>query len=603
MPSSLRGTTRTGQPAALPSADYSEPAPIDTSNGALTIKFRGEDGRERTFDISELPLPGWHRDLALAWAIIVGPSGRLRTRASAVGAWYQLFRFVHFLASLPHPPEGVADLTAGHLEAFRRHRQLTVGEHYVWNDIRGVRSVLSSPPIKPLVSAEVLDYCQRKLPGLRATPQTGYSRGEYASMLKAARQEIRAVEARLATSATLLEQAEKAPHELAHDQRDLARQLSSIAATGQVPVHRLSGVPQLKQRRSLASHLFLTHPDLVPLMVLLVALTGRNSETIKELPAEHRVLQDRAVEVRIVKRRRGRRRWFETVTWEIGPHHSRLNSPGGIYLLAHQLMSRSRELIGDESSLWSTWRNSLDGRFPELGNPFSHRLDVDLQRTDFAHRNQLFTDQTDPDQPARPLTINLGRLKTTADTLRTRQLGGHLPSAARSNSIPVLFSNYLRGDPTIIDWAHDVVADALVDAEQAAIEAHQRLVESHGGGPRTAPPTDIAEVTETGWSGCSDPDHNPATGKACDATLLTCLHCSNCLITNSHLPHLLALNQTLLERRDQMPQADWWARYGPAWVALTNDVLPRFTPAEVAAADPVTNPVNLDLIEHPWQRP
>ena len=60
-------------------------------------------------------------------------------------------------------------------------------------------------------------------------------------------------------------------------------------------------------------------------------------------------------------------------------------------------------------------------------------------------------------------------------------MGGHLPSAARSNSVPVLFTNYLRGDPTVIEWAHAIVGEALIDAEQSALAAHRRALEQAGG--------------------------------------------------------------------------------------------------------------------------
>src|SRR5207237_5459770 len=101
---------------------------------------------------------------------------------------------------------------------------------------------------------------------------------------------------------------------------------------------------------------FLSMPDLLPLRVLLVAVSGINVETVKELPAEHRMLEDQAVEVRLVKRRRGAGQWWRTVTWEIGPPNRALHTPGGLYLLAHQLTSRSRHLTGTPG-LWALWRN------------------------------------------------------------------------------------------------------------------------------------------------------------------------------------------------------------------------------------------------------
>lgn len=93
------------------------------------------------------------------------------------------------------------------------------------------------------------------------------------------------------------------------------------------------------------------------MLVLLVAVTGRNIETVKELPAHHRLLDGRAVEVQLTKRRRGAGRWVQTVTWEIGPPGRELHHPGGLYLLLHRLMASGRELSTGPSSFWAVWRN------------------------------------------------------------------------------------------------------------------------------------------------------------------------------------------------------------------------------------------------------
>ncbi len=82
-----------------------------------------------------------------------------------------------------------------------------------------------------------------------------------------------------------------------------------------------------------ARHFYIPAPvlkDLTPLLILGVGLTGRNVETIKELPAEHQLLQDAAVAVTVVKRPRGKTRSRETVHWETGRARSReLHTPGG----------------------------------------------------------------------------------------------------------------------------------------------------------------------------------------------------------------------------------------------------------------------------------
>jgi hypothetical protein len=66
-------------------------------------------------------------------------------------------------------------------------------------------------------------------------------------------------------------------------------------------------------------------------------------------------------------------------------------------------------------------------------------------------------------------------------------MGGHLPSAARTNSVPVLFRNYLRGDPAIVDWAEQIMGEAVADAEQSALAAHQRALDAAGGALRVIP--------------------------------------------------------------------------------------------------------------------
>ena len=74
------------------------------------------------------------------------------------------------------------------------------------------------------------------------------------------------------------------------------------------------------------------------------------------------------------------------------------------------------------------------------------------------------------------------------------------------------------------------------------------------------------------------------------------------MITAGHLARLLSLLAALEQRRLEMPEALWWSRYGPAWAAIRNDVLPRFTPAEIANAREQTSPpAMLDLVEEPWE--
>jgi hypothetical protein len=141
--------------------------------------------------------------------------------------------------------------------------------------------------------------------------------------------------------------------------------------------------------RRRAQQLFLLRQDVPAALVLLVAVTGLNIETVKELPPEHEVIEHRAVRLRVIKRRRGAGAWWRTVTWEIGPPGRELHHPGGIYLLLHRLMARGRELAGEPESFWSFWRlpgNRLNGQATPLGNPFRISLTAGIDNAAWAPR-------------------------------------------------------------------------------------------------------------------------------------------------------------------------------------------------------------------------
>jgi hypothetical protein len=401
--------------------------------------------------------------------------------------------------------------------------------------------------------------------------------------------------------------------EAVHGQdRALAAKLAVMAESGLVP--RLPGMPVTEERRArttLAQHVFVTRADREPILVLLAALTGRNSETLKELPTEHRILGGVAVELRLIKRRHGARRWFDTVSWEIGPPHRELHTPGGLYLLLHRLMTRSRSWSGSRS-LWSVWCNADRdlGGLHEHRDPFAATLHAGLNLPRWAKSHDLRADPTADHPDGARLPVKITRIRTSVEVRRTRATGGHLPSAARSNTVGVLFTNYLRGDATAQAWAEEVLGDAVADAEQAALAVHRDALAATGHNDLRIEPTPPATWPDTptqegAWTACTDPQTHPATGRPCRrVSYLDCFHCGNCLITRTHLPAILALVNDLADRRTRLDETEWWQRYGPVWAAIRQDILPKFTPAELQAAR-ITPPVEalLELAEDPWEHP
>ncbi|MDQ1646776.1 MAG: hypothetical protein QOJ50_2960 [Cryptosporangiaceae bacterium] len=621
-----RGSVGRGRPAPLPAAAYAPPPPVRRLSGVLEVEFTGEDGRRAVLPVGRLPLPGWHELLAAALSERAGPAGRLRTRASAIGTgWAPVARLVRFLALLPDAPAVPAALATTHLERFWRHRAEHVGAGYAGREVRNISRVLELAPLGGHLSGDVREFLARRASQCGA-PKPGYSDGELSRLVAAARRSAAAIRDRIDASERILARraAGGEPGEL---EASVAPVLAA-AAGGHVSTE--AGRPV--DRVGLAARLFLTRLDLPPLLVLLVAVTGWNIETIKELPAEHRILDGRAVEVRVIKRRRGSGRWTQTATWEIGPPGRALHTPGGVYLLVHRLAARSRALSGG-AGLWSIWRNGhTTGRYglAEHHDPFARALHANLRCRDWIAQAGVHADpatgmdaesagQGDGGARGPLLRVDFNRLKTSIDVRRTRATGGHLPSAARTNTIPVLFRHYLRGDPTVLAWAGDVMAEAVADAEHAALAAHRRAAAAAAGGPRIASgaaqeggvdagepagPAADGAGQDTAWTACTDPEHHPATGQRCQASFLDCFHCGNALITTAHLPRLLALADALATRRAELPEQDWWARYGPAWAAIRHDVLSKFTPGQItAAAHGKPTDALLDLVENPWSHP
>ena len=322
------------------------------------------------------------------------------------------------------------------------------------------------------------------------------------------------------------------PAQLSGEERDKAGWLAEMARTGIVPARYRGGgwphgnLPDYAARVSAAQQLFLTEQDLIPLLVLAVALTGRNPETVKELPAEHRVLEDRAVAVGITKRRRGKALSRQTVHWEIGPASRQLHTPGGLYLLVHELTRRSRAFSGT-GSLWSVWtgRSGVNGHTA----PFASSLTRSLDLSRWAAAQGLTADAPDGGEPG-PLVLRLDRLKTAAEARRAKATGGHLPSTATTNTMDVSYLHYLRNDPVIQAWAEDIIDAALADAEDSARnfqlrvlgpEIHDRFRADPDAAARELGTTAaklgqaLAGTLDTLAASCLDIDHSPFSGGRC----------------------------------------------------------------------------------------
>jgi hypothetical protein len=611
IPKQRRRTGR-GRVSLQPEGFY-EPEVVREEAGPV-VEFFGEDGRRVTYSFADLPCPGLHADLAAAWARRTGATGRLRTRGAADDSWGVIRRLLRWLGELCRPPRTLRGLTLSHLRRFDQYRRMTVQATAVVMEMGQIRALLREVEPAGLLRKEVREHLN--LPGQFSRwrerhskePPPGYSDREFAAIMAAARRDVVAIRQRLQASRTFVERFETTPQNLSEDQRARAEELALMLRTGEIPALKVANsgnLPDEAARRNHARQVFLTTQDLPALLVMGVGLSGRNVETLKELAADHRVLEGRAVAVNLIKRRRGKTRMRGTIHWEVGSESSRLHTPGGWFLLLHELSSTSR-VFSRSARVWSIWtgdtaRGPEDFRAARRAakghiDPFGLKLNRGFEWNKWVARHRLTVDADDDETAPEPLVLTMNRLKKTAEVRTARALGGHLPSASRTNTPNVSFLHYLRNDPAIRDWAEQVLTEAMEDTEASARAFRGRILDeqmakeaardTEATATKLGTTADkltaaIAGELDTLVTSCLDFEHSPQSNdELCNVSFLTCLRCPNALVAEHHLPKLFALLRWLQDELDQRGVDDWVARHGITWLIVTRLVLPKFTKAQ-----------------------
>ncbi len=170
----------------------------------MEVRFAGEDGRTATFSVAGLPLPGWHADLADALAWLTGPTGGLRTLASAENVWRVLVRLVRFLDGLAHPPRDVTCLTVRHLRRFELHRRRACKPPNAARELRVLRQLLGGVTLRDRLRPEVVDWLGQRWRHSSPSGAPSYSEQEFRRIMAAARRDVAAIRDRIRRSERLL---------------------------------------------------------------------------------------------------------------------------------------------------------------------------------------------------------------------------------------------------------------------------------------------------------------------------------------------------------------------------------------------------------------
>ncbi|MDX2544083.1 hypothetical protein ACOT81_20920 [Streptomyces sp. WI04-05B] len=356
-----------GHTAPVPDGFYQPPPTVGfpEGGGSPVVRFTGEDGRECLFRFAELPLTGLHQDFALALGVRIGPGGGRRTQRAASSQWQTVKRFLLLLDRFPAPPQRVEELRVRHMERYLMSRRETCSEKSARRFLQDLLRIVRALPGPDRLDVGLTDYVGQRGHGVDAQQggRPGYSDREFQAVMAAARSDVVAIRDRLAAGEDLLEKFRRGPESLSAAERDQGARLEAMARTGRVQVdyRGLSVGEYPAASYAQARQLFVVDSDLAPLLVYAAGLSGRNPETLKELPAAHRVLEEQAVAVTLTKRRRGKANSRTTVHWSVDADPVRqLKAMGSFYLLLHRLMARGRGFSGT-GSVWSMWAGNGRG--------------------------------------------------------------------------------------------------------------------------------------------------------------------------------------------------------------------------------------------------
>ena len=578
--------TGRGRPSRLPRGGYSPPESSIEWTGELEVDFLGLDDRRRVFDASRWPAGPLRSTLVEAFHTETHFGGGSRTLSSADDIWRTLRRFALYFHDLDVAIHSLGDVSVKHLQDYKSFRLSTTAEDSVRMEFANLRRILTPVADKYGMNSLAFDYLGRRWPTRRRSGVGGYDDAVFEAILRAARSDVANIRQRLRTGRGLVERFRRG--ELAPDDDPVLASILEEAATG----GRVSGIGSSRSdaRLAIARRIFLTYDDLAPLLILLVALSGMNPETAKELPAKHEVEMGLVLKFESLKRRRGSGNWKQRNVWDIGPESRSLHRAAGVYLLAHELSSWGRE-FADTDRLWVVWTNPSRDRAPHHFAWHSTLGQVPLKLGSWAASHRI-------EENGEPLSLSFNALRTTVLRRNAKEVGGHMPTAAKSNSQAVLFTNYLSGDRVVQDWAADTVTSAFEDLEDSVRKSRAVKLGDDWGRPDSS-----GVAAETALLACRDTTNGQADGGPCLDSALTCFSCRNAVIGEVNLPAILQLRDSLQERWHETPATKWWDAFGNTWVAINEDILPNFTSAEVEAARLVErSPIPLEILEKPWPR-
>ena len=562
---------------------------VTLADRSITIDLTALSGRK----VLAQPLAG-----ALWRACQVGgPAGSVSTAAAYANA---LKFFWRYLDSTKPRVTRISDVSAACFDGFdawmdesglhpnhRLHRMSKV-----LNLFRLAEA--AEPGCLPPDASRRLMYTSDR-PGVRALPRDAYGDPIATALRNAARAYLTTLMGRFAETdriSTLKDADRTNALQVAHE-----RAMVVVDAEGVIghrhpifkqlyTLRRESGLPNDRLVYDLHGRRYLLAADLVPLMILLSLDTGLEIEAIKELRAD--CLKNPAggyVEIEYCKRRARGAEWKR-----LRVRDGASSTPGGLIRKVLQWTAPARGRL----AAGTLWAHFAWGRLtPRV-------LATKELVASWTERHGI------RDEQGKPLRLNLTRLRKTHKAAWYRRTGGQLDRFAVGHSVAVAANHY--ADIPALRHIHEAtIADAMGDALDAAL--HPYVLSSEQEAAIRADPDKAVGLPVSGgasvnallsgeqdvWlASCGGFYKGPfgAEGDACPSPFWGCLECSNAVITARKLPALLSFLGFIRAQRQSLSEADWIAKFGRVHGRIADQILPRFSAAEIeqagqlAASDP-----------------
>ncbi|MGX1972513.1 hypothetical protein [Streptomyces kronopolitis] len=579
----------------------------------LVVRCFAEGGSQsRDYYFGGLPVaPQLQQQLAAAFSRRTAPGAGLTSLASTRLAYRSARRFADYLSTLAWPPTELAHVVPEHLDGYfnsRKEVTLDAGE-----ELATLKRLLKhAEGLSEAVVAKLGESNPRRSQPREA--KESYSQQELKRIADAARADLRAAAARIRENRETLHRFRQGGLAPGTDRR--LELMDWVDRFGDVPRYVYGTGP--RAGRTMAMHwvldygpvegtvcwLHLSGMEVTAAAILLTAMTGQNKSVVLNTPAVHHRAdgytgQTPTAILETKKPRRGRRAHMSLALSDLPDWISipsrpeevsardELHTPFGLYVLLHELTSRSRELIGSDRLLvgWSRTGGHGSGRgLRQLGT------DEWVRR--WAARHDLKADK--PDEDGNPVQLNV-----TLELLRLTYLELHQKPVAHTEQ--TLATDYLARNRGNLAEYRKVVAAALTEevakarvrgvmavltrADLQRAEVDAETVAGEYGIDAATLKRMVAGELDTVMNACVDHRHGPhaPAGQPCRASFMLCLGCPCARAMPRHLPIQALIHDRLAARRAEMTPREWTQRFALPHAQLAN-LLSQHDEVDVADA-------------------